>query len=127
METVFFYLKANASDGKGSLRLRVANNGGVVTATVDFIDSVGTVTELGTAALIQSGTSLNCDVTDFSYNATTKKVAAEVFIAGNGAPATLSATISTVQDADLGQKTMVALSASAASAAGLDEISSEPI
>jgi hypothetical protein len=127
METVDYYIKAGAADGKGSLRLRIANNGGVVTATLAFVTVLGVATELESLALIQSGTSLDCDVTDFRYDAATKKASAIVFIDGNGNPAAPSGTLTTVQDADLGQKTLVAISASGATTAGLDEISSEPI
>ena len=126
-ETVDHYIKAGAADGKGSLRLRVENSGGAVTVTLAFIDVLGVATELEQLALIPTGTSLDCDVTDFSYDASTRKVAAEVFISGNGTPAQPSATLTAIQDVDLGQKTLVALSASGTSTAGLDEISSEPI
>lgn len=126
-ETVDFFIKANASDGKGSLRLRLLNSGGVVTATVSFVNALGVAVELSTGALIPTGTSIDCDVTSFSYDASTKQVKSAVFIDGNGTPLTASETLTTIQDVDLGQKTMVAVSASGSTAAGVEEISSEPI
>lgn len=127
VETVELFIKSSTSSGNGSLRLRIQNNGGVVTAALTFIDSAGTETELESGALIQGVTVRAGDVTDFSYDSGTKKASARVFIDGNGTPVELSGILTTVQDADLGQKTLLRLNSSGASGVGLEEVSSEPI
>lgn len=123
-ETVDLHLKAASSDGKGSVRLRLQNSGGSLTVSLSFIDSVGTVTELATGSPL--GSTIAGDVTNFSYNASTRVASATVFIDGSGSPTELEGTLTAVQDADLGQKSLVGLSADSTSNVGLEEISSEP-
>ncbi len=124
-ETVDYFIKSTNDDGKGSLRLRVENVGGAIGVALSFINLSGTVLELDAGSLAPTG--LAGDLTDFSYNAATRRVKVAIFVDGTGNPVEFDVTLTTVQDADLGQKTMLGLSATAASNVGVEEISSEPV
>lgn len=116
-DSVKVFIKARSDDGDGSLALTVSTSGANTAVGLDYVN--------GTTVVLGSGTITRTDTGRMilSYDATTKKVSAEVFTVGQ--PLQLEATLTAVQEADLGQQSMLQITG--AGVTGVDTILGEPL
>jgi hypothetical protein len=115
---VKIFLKSSSDSGmSGSLFLDIAISGTNLIGTINFRNVVDSAVATGTVVRTRTGRAF------VRYDASTRRVSAEVFTSGN--PLELEATLTAVQDAELGQQSMLQIVGSGVT--GIDTISGAPL
>lgn len=118
-DVIDIFIKSATDSGDGSLRLRLSPGTLTTSISLSYIDATGAETVLASAAPASDGEARAV----FSYDASTRTASAEVFLDNNYTE--LSGTLNAVQDADLGQQSMIQLAGSGSS--GVDTIAGGPV